>query len=104
MLVDLLATDLDGDVLQHHQAEPLGPSVAGRQGGDVSLEVHLVDQVTIAGDGASHTLVEVGGAVEGLLNRLNREVSVPTVHNLEEGNLGVTGKIHVLCAISNELK
>jgi hypothetical protein len=43
-----------------------------------------VDQITVAADGALHLLAEVGGAVEGLFNGFHGEVSVATVHNLED--------------------
>jgi hypothetical protein len=42
-----------------------------------------------------------GGTVDGLLDVLHREVSVAAVNRLEEGNLGVTGKVNVLGAVSD---
>jgi len=67
------------------------------------LEVDAVDQVAVAADRARDTLAEVGSAVEGLLNRLHREVRVTAVHDLEERDLGVTRKVDVLSAIGYEL-
>jgi len=49
-----------------------------------------VDQVAVAADRACDALAEVGSAVEGLLNRLHREVGVTAVHDLEERDLRVT--------------
>jgi len=54
------------------------------------LEVDAVDQVAVAADRACNALAEVSSAVEGLLNRLHREVGVTAVHNLEERDLRVT--------------
>lgn len=34
--------------------------------------------------------------MKGLLNRFNSEVGVATVYDLEEGDLGVAGKVDVL--------
>ena len=67
VLVDLLAADLNGQVGQKSQAEVIDPGASGNDR-DVDLEVDLVDQITIAGNGAGHTLAEVSRTVEGLLN------------------------------------
>ena len=97
VLVDLLATDLNVDVVDQVVANPVEPAELGtravlrleldlRQG---RLQVHTVDQVAVARDGALHLLAEVRRAVEGLLNRLHREVGVATIDHLEEGDLRV---------------
>ena len=62
-----------------------------------------MDQVAVAADCAGDTLAEVGSAVEGLLNRLHREVGVTTVHDLEERDLGITRQVDILSAIGYEL-
>ena len=46
---------------------------------------------------------ELNGSLESLLNRLNREVSMSTVDNLEESNLWVTSQVNILGTISYEL-
>ena len=96
VLVDLLPADLHGDIAEQGQAERLDPLGRAGQGGDVRLEVGARDQVTIAADRARDALAEVGKAIEGLLDGLEGEVSVPAVHNFEEGDLRVAGEVDVL--------
>ena len=60
-------------------------------GGERGLEVDAVDQVAVALDRARYLVAEAGVAVEGILDRLHGEVRVAAVHELEEGNLGITG-------------
>lgn len=114
LLIDLLATDLKLDLLDQVVAGPVEPAesgggIRGGGGGDVNLgesglNVGLPDQITVAGDLAGDVLtVEGSSAVEGLLDRLDCEVSVATVHHLEESNFGITCKVHILSAIGYEL-
>ena len=84
----------------------LGTSAVSGQESDLGqggLEVDAVDQITIALDGAGHTLTKVGGTIERVLNRLHRKVGVAAIHGLEESNLGVTGQVNILGAIRDEL-
>jgi hypothetical protein len=118
LAVDALAADLDldlGDELLAGEVEPAGVhagvgrvGVAGVLEGLVDLrEGDLKDggvrKVAVTRDGAGHAAAEVGLAVEGLLDRLHREVGVTTVGDLPEGNLRVAGKVNVLGAVSHEL-
>jgi len=113
LLIDLLATDLKLDLLDQVVAGPVEPAESGggvsRRLRDVNLGegglyIGLPDEITVAGDLAGDILaVEGGSPVEGLLNRLNREVRVATVHDLEESDFGVTCKVHILSAIGYEL-
>jgi hypothetical protein len=84
VLVDTLTTDLELDVLDQGVTNPINPTSSrgrsSRQGGEVSLQIHAVDQITVAGDGASYLATEIGSTVEGLLDSLHREVSVTTVN------------------------
>jgi len=68
-----------------------------------NLKVSAVSQVTVAADSAGNTPAEVSLAVESLFDRLHGKVGVSLVRNLPEGNLGITGKVNVLCAIGDEL-
>ncbi len=92
VLVDLLTANLQVHVVDQVVTNPVEPAELSaaavsalqsnlRQGG---LQVHTVDQITVTADSALHLLAEVGGTVEGLLNGLHGEVSVATVHNLED--------------------
>ena len=111
MLVDLLAADLELDVVDEVVANPVEPAELGtravrrseRHGGERGLEVDAVDQVAVAADRACYLLAEVGRAVERLLDGLHREVRVSAVDHLEEGDLGVTCEVDILRAISYEL-
>jgi hypothetical protein len=92
VLVDLLTANLQVHVVDQVVTHPVQPAelctaavsalqLHLRQG---ALQVHTVDQIAVTADGALHLLAEVGGSVEGLLNGLHGEVSVATVHNLED--------------------
>jgi hypothetical protein len=92
-------------------ANPVEPAELGTRaisglelhGGKSGLEVDAVDQVTITLNGAGHLVTKPGISVEGILNGLHCEVGVTTVHNLEEGNLGITSQINILSTIGNQL-
>jgi len=71
--------------------------------GQGNLQVRAVRKITITADRARNAPAEVGLAIERLLDRLHREVSVTTVGHLPEGDLRVTGQVHVLRAVSDEL-
>ena len=111
VLVDLLAANLNIDVVDKIVADPVEPAelraaaVARleRNLGKRRLEVDAVDQVAVAADRALDLLAEVGRAVERLLDGLHRKVRVAAVYNLEESNLGVTRKIDVLSAVRDKL-
>ncbi len=111
VLVDLLAANLDLNVVHELVTDPVEPAELGaaavrgleRDGGERGLEVNAVDQIAVTGDRAGNTLTEVGNTVEGLLDRLHREVRVTAVELLEERNLRVRRKIDILCTICDEL-
>jgi hypothetical protein len=113
VLVDALTSDGELNVSNSTLGEPariLGSSGVGRRLNNtrhcvtnirLKLDKHLSDEVSVSGDCNRHTAVGAGRAVHGLLDALHGKVSVALVHSLKEGNLGVTSKIHVLCAIGN---
>jgi hypothetical protein len=113
LAVNTLTTDLDlnlGNQLLTGEIKPtginaiLGSSLHGLVDlGESNLKVSAVSQITIAGNGASHTTTEIGLSVKSLLDRLHSKVSVTFVRHLPEGNLGVAGKINILGAVSDEL-
>ncbi len=99
VLVDTLATNLQLNPVDQVVTDPVEPAEAGAtavrvqesHGGEGGLEVDAVDQVAVALDRARHLVAEAGVAVEGILDRLHGKVRVAAVHELEEGNLGITG-------------
>ena len=111
VLVDALSTDLELNPVNQVVAHPVQPAERGTRavsrgqghGGQGSLHVHAVDQVTIALDGASHLVTETGVAVPGVLDSLHGKVSVTTVNKLEKGNLGISSQVNILRAISHQL-
>ena len=111
VLVDALATDLNLDGLDKVVANPVEPAELGtrairgleRHRGERGLEVHAVDQITVALDRARHALAEARGAVERVLDGLHGEVRVAAVNHLEKRNLGVAREVHVLGAVGDEL-
>ncbi len=92
VLVDALATDLNLHGLDQVVAHPVQPAelstraVSGQDGhgGQSGLQIHTVDQITVALDGAGHLLGEVGSTVEGVLDGLHGEVGVTTIHDLKD--------------------
>ena len=110
VLVDLLAADLNIDVVDQVLAEVGDPRKAVARANDTlvnrrerDLDIDTRDQIAVAADRALDTLAKVADAVEGLLDRLHREVGVTTVQLLPKGNLRVTRKIYVLSAICDKL-
>ena len=109
VLVNALAADLELNALDEVVANPVEPAelrarAVGRLEGnrrERGLEVDTVDQVTVALDRARDTLAEARGAVERVLNGLHGEVRVATVHDLKEGDLGISREVNVLRTISN---
>jgi len=112
VLVDALATDLDLDRLDEIVANPVEPAELGARAvrggveldrGERRLEVHAVDEVTVALDRARHALAEARRAVERVLNGLHGEVRVAAVHDLEERDLGVAREVNILGAVGDKL-
>jgi hypothetical protein len=58
-----------------------------------------VGKISVTGDGAGDTPSEVSLAIEGLINGLHGEVGVAPVGDLPVGNLRITSKIDILCAV-----
>ena len=111
MLINALATDLQlhiADQVVAHPVQPpeLGTAAIGGQdvhAGQSGLQVNAMDQIAVTLDSACHLLAEVGCTVEGVLNGLHSEVSVPAVHHLKKSNLGVASQVNILGTISYEL-
>jgi hypothetical protein len=111
VLVNALTTDLELNLADKVVTRPVEPAELGTRAvrgeelhlRESGLEVHTVDQVTVALNSDSDLLTEARGTIEGVLNGLHGEVGVTTVYNLEESNLGVTSKVNILGAISDEL-
>jgi hypothetical protein len=62
-----------------------------------------VRYISVTVDDGSHTLVEVGLAVEGYLDGLHGEVRVALVQHLPEGDLGVARDVDILGTIAHKL-
>jgi len=71
--------------------------------GESNLKVGAVSKISVPADHALDTATEVGLSVESLLDRLNREVSVPAVRHFPKSNLRVTSKVNILGAIGYQL-
>jgi hypothetical protein len=98
VLIDALTTDLNLDVVDEIVTNPVEPTeLRSRAVGCLELnlrqsrlEVHAVDEVTIALNGASNLLAEVGSTVKRVLNRLHGKVGVATIDHLEKSDLWIT--------------
>ena len=110
LAVNALATDLDLNLrneLFTGKIEPTGINAAGSEAlsdfGQGDLKISAVSQVTVAADGAGNTPAKVSLAVESLFDRLHGKVGVSLIRHFPEGNLRITSKIDVLCAIGDKL-
>ena len=111
LLVNALTTDLNLNIIDDVVTDPVEPTELSartvrrlelhlRQG---SLEVHAVDQITVALNRAGNLLAKVRGAVKRVLDGLHGKVGVAAVHHLEESDLRVASQVHVLGAVSDKL-
>ena len=111
VLVDLLTTNLNVDVVDKIVTDPVEPAELGARAirtseenlGKRGLEVDTVDKIAVTGDRALNLLAEVRRAVERLFNRLHGEVRVAAVDDLEERDLGVAREVDILCTIRDKL-
>ena len=107
VLVDALTTDGKLDVVDRTLGDPVavidGLGSRGVGGERQELDVHVTDEITVAGNGDGDAAGVGGSTVDGLLDVLHREVGVALVFRLEEGHLRVTGKVNVLGAVRYEL-
>ena len=101
VLVDALATNRQFNVLDHALREP---GVISRGSGTGSrFNVHVGDEITVAGNRHGHATAVTWGTVNSLFDVFHREVSVALVDGLEESNLWVTSQVDVLSTVSDEL-
>jgi len=108
VLVDTLTTDgkLNGGDGALGDPAKIGGSIGsvGRDAGlGLKLDIHVTDEITVAGNSDGDAAGVGGSTVDGLLDVLHREVSVALVFRLEESYLRVTGKVNVLGTVRYEL-
>jgi hypothetical protein len=107
VLVDTLATDGQLDVVDRTLGDPVavvgsvGSRGVGREREE--LEVHVTNEITVAGDGDGDATGVGGSTVDGLLDVLHREVGVALVLRLVEGDFGVASQVYILGTVSYEL-
>jgi hypothetical protein len=107
VLVDTLATDGKLGSLDRTLGDPVAVNLEtsdGPEGGlGGELDVHVADEITVAGNSHGDATVVGGVTVRRLLDVLHREVGVTLVHSLEEGYLGVASQVDILGTVSYEL-
>ena len=111
LLVNALATNFNFNVVNDVVTDPVQPAELGTRAvrglqGDLrqrGLQVHAVNQITVALDRARDLLAEVGSTVKRVLNGLHGEVGVTTVNDLEEGDLRVASQVNVLGPVGYKL-
>ena len=100
-----LYLNLGDELLTGEVKPPSIDTLVGRAGkllanlGKCYLENGGVGKISVTGDGAGDTPSEISLAIEGLLNGLHGEVGVAPVGDLPVGNLRITSKINILCAV-----
>jgi len=102
LLVYTLTTDgkLDGgDRTLGDPASSRGAS----SGFGLKLDIHVTDEITVAGDSHGNAARVAGVTIESLLDVLHREVGVALVFRLVKGYLRVTSEVDILGAVSYEL-
>ena len=106
VLVDTLTTNGKLDVVHGTLGDPArvgGDGGVGRGSVRLELDVHITDEITVAGNGNGNAAGVRGSTVHGLLDVLHSEVSVALILGLVESNLRVTGKVNVLGTVRDEL-
>lgn len=104
VLVDLLSTDFDNDVLDQMVTNIVNPAerrTLASNAWKLDLEVDTVDQISITGDGGASTLAEVSLTIEALFDGFDGEVGVAAVNYLEESDLRGTSEVNILGTIGN---
>jgi hypothetical protein len=100
LLVYTLTTDRELDGRDRALGDPHGRT--GRSMG-LQLDIHVTDEITVAGDSHGNATGVAGVTVEGLLDVLHREVGVALVFRLVKGYLRVTSKVDILGTVRYEL-
>jgi hypothetical protein len=101
VLVNTLATDGQLNVVDGALGNPArGLRVGGSRN---EFEVHVTDEITVAGDSHGDATGVGGRTVDGLLDVLHREVGVALVFRLVEGYFGVASQVDILGTVSYEL-
>ena len=100
LLVYTLTTDGQLDGGDRTLGGPLGGTT---RGGGLQLDIHVTDEITVAGDSHGNATGVAGVTVESLLDGLHREVGVALVFRLVKGHLRVTSEVDILGAVSYEL-
>ena len=100
LLVYTLTTDGQLDRRDRTLSSPLGGTTGG---GGLKLDIHVTDEITVAGDSHGNAAGVAGVTVESLLDVLHREVGVTLVLRLVKSYLGVTSKVDILGTVSYEL-
>jgi hypothetical protein len=107
VLVDTLATNGQLDVVDRTLSDPVavvgGVGSHGVGGDRLELNVHVTDEITVAGNGDGDAAGVGGSTVDGLLDVLHREVGVALVLRLVKSYLGVASQVDILGTVSYEL-
>jgi len=111
VLVNALTTDLNLNIADEVVADPVEPAELStravrclqRDLRQSRLEVHAVDQITVALDRAGDLLAEVRGAVKRVLDGLHRKVGVAAIYHLKKCDLRVACQVNVLGTVRYKL-
>ena len=102
LLVYTLTTDGELDGGDRALGDPAS-SRGARSGIGLKLDIHVTDEITVAGDSHGNATGVAGVTVESLLDVLHREVGVALVLGLVKSYLRVTSKVDILGTVSYEL-
>ena len=101
VLVNTLTTNGKLNVVDGALGDPArSPGVGGVR---LELEVHVANEITVAGNSDGDATGIGGGTVNGLLDVLHREVGVALVLRLVESDFGVASQVDILGTVRYKL-
>jgi len=106
LTVDALTTNFNINTLDQVVTKIIDPTeraTVSLDTGKLDLNVSLPDKITVTGNRSRDLAAKITNTVECLLDRLNGEVSVATVHYLKIRDLGLAREIDILGAVGDKL-
>jgi hypothetical protein len=83
--VNLLASDFDIEFLDHDMTDVSDPglSTGASKSWEFDLEISLVNEITISGNGGGNLTTKVDRSTESLLDRFEGKIGMTAIHRLK---------------------